>query len=76
MEFTINSRKMGEKITFSVPGNGYIFVDLNGSPGSLGRQICKGGRLMGSTLYYSGECRKEFSKICRNWWKGYIKDKQ
>lgn len=73
METTINSRKLDSKITFSVPGSGYIYVDLNGQPGTLGNQICRGGGLSGSTMSYSGNDPVIFKKICQNWLKSYYK---
>jgi len=72
MKFTINSKKLGKEIEFSIPGKSYIFVDLNGKPGTLGEQICKGGSTMGSTISYHGDDMKEFSTICKRWWKLYL----
>jgi len=71
MEYTINSRKLGKPVTFSVPGSSYIYVDLNGKDGCLGDQICTGGSFHGSTLTaYSNE---DFKKTCKNWWKSYLR---
>lgn len=74
MTFSIKSKKLNREITFSRPGNHYIFADLNGQPGTLGKQICVGGGTMGSTISYSGDDDKEFARICRNWYRLYIKD--
>ena len=74
MELTVKSRKLNADITFSRPDGYYIFASLNGQPGTLGKQICKGGRTMGSTIGYSGEDQKEFEMICRRWYKAYIRD--
>lgn len=71
--FTINSRALGQEITFSRPGSTYIFVDLNGQPGTLGKQICQGGRLTGSTISYDGEDQEKFEKICRSWYRSYLR---
>lgn len=73
MRFTINSRKMGNQITFSRPGSLYIFADLNGKPGTLGVQICSRGGTMGGTIYYSGDDQKEFEAICRSWFRSYLR---
>jgi hypothetical protein len=73
MEFTINSRTLKRQVTFSIPGSGYIFVDLNGQPGSLGSQICAGGMLIGNTISYSGENDKTFARICRGWFRAYLR---
>ena len=72
MKFSINSKKFGE-ITFWAQLGGYIFVDLNGKPGCLGEQICKNGELMGSTLSHWGD-EANFEKICRNWWRSYLRN--
>lgn len=73
MEFTIASKKLGKTLTFSKPGGSYIFVDLNGRPGTLGQQICSRGELMGSALYYEGEDEKRFERICRRWYRAFLK---
>lgn len=71
MELVIKSRKLSKEITFSRPGSGYIYADLNGKAGTLGVQLCKGGLTMGSTLSYEGDSQEEFEKICRNWYRAY-----
>jgi len=76
MEYIINSRKLKKEITFSRPGHTYIYVNLNGKPGTLGRQICDHGRLSGSTSSYRGEDIQQFRNICHKWWREYLrKDK-
>lgn len=74
MELTIDSKKLGKKVTFSRPGGGYVFADLNGKGGTLGKQICKGGSLGGSTIYYKGDNQDAFNRICKNWFKQYLKN--
>lgn len=71
MSFQIVSRKLGRVVTFSRPGGGYVFVDLNGQPGTLGNQICAGGALSGSTISCSGDAA-EFERVCRRWWRQYL----
>lgn len=73
MEIRIKSRKTGEVFNFSRPGREYIFCDLNGQSGTLGKQICRGGKTTGSTLSYSGDDEAEFARICRNWYRAYMK---
>jgi len=71
MEHTIKSRKLNKKITFfSGNGTSYVYVNLNGKDGTLGNQICRGGRLSGSTLSAS---EGSFKSVCRRWYKAYIK---
>lgn len=72
MVLQINSKKLSRKLTFSRPGNFYIFVDMSGKPGTLGEQICAGGRIFGDTLGYSGDDMVEFNRICRAWYKSYV----
>lgn len=73
MEMQINSRKLGCTITFSRPGSSYIYADLNGQPGTLGRQICRGGNTSGNTLTYEGDDQAQFEAICRNWYRAYMR---
>lgn len=73
MELKIKSLKLGRTITFSRPSLGYIYADLNGHSGTLGRQICRGGKTFGSALFYSGDDQAEFESICRRWYRAYIR---
>ena len=73
---TIKSKVIGDEVTFSRPGGYYIYVDLNGQPGCLGRQICEGGELLGDTLGVDGDdetAQVRFEIMCRNWWKTYLR---
>lgn len=81
MEFTINSRKLGRPITFFCGGSaGYIYADLNGQQGTLGKQLCKGGALVGSTLYHAKNGLNEadnlalFKITCRAWFRSYLRN--
>lgn len=71
MGLTINSKKIGKQINFSRPGNHYIYVDLNGKPGTLGNQICRNGSLTGDTIGYSGDSDEVFERICRRWYRKF-----
>jgi hypothetical protein len=73
MKCTITSRKLGREVTFSRPGSMYTYADLNDQPGTLGRQICSGGRLTGSTVTYRGDDESVFAAICRNWFQAYLR---
>ena len=73
MQFVIKSRKLGKELTFSRPGSYYIYADLNGKSGCLGRQLCNGGSTMGSTLGCSGDSQAQFEAICRRWYNAYIR---
>ena len=74
MRITINSRALNQEVTFSRPGSGYVYVDLNGQPGTLGNQICDGGKLMGNTITYSGDDDAQFARVCRNWFRASLRD--
>jgi len=70
MKLTINSKNHGQ-ITFSRPGTYYIYADLNGKSGTLGKQICNGGETSGSTISYSGDDQVKFEEVCRRWYRAY-----
>ena len=57
MELTIKSRKLNKDVTFFknnyAKGLCYIFVDLNGKKGTLGKQICKRWLNQYYTRYFS-----------------------
>ena len=46
----IKTRKEGEFSFWCPTGGGYVRIESEGRPGTLGQQICEGGGLMGSTL--------------------------
>lgn len=72
-EFTISSKKYNKQITFfRSPGSGYIFVDINGKPGTTGVQICENGSTRGYTLTCYEDDQQEFQRICKKWWKSYL----
>lgn len=73
MELRINSRVLDTELIFTRPGNFYVYVDLNGQPGCLGRQICEGGSLLGGTLGYHGDDEAGFKRLCRNWYRSYMR---
>ena len=62
--FTMNT-KDGE-MTFFVPANGgYVTLESGSNHGTLGRQICKGGKFMGSTLRATPETLPEVARLWR-----------
>jgi len=67
MIYSIKSRKLKREIVFSKRSNtedGYIFVNLNGKDGYLGKKICKGGYITGETITASDT---DFKKVCKKW---------
>lgn len=71
-ELTIKQRSTGTEYRFWMPSQGgYVHLDTTGSkPGTLGEQICRGGRVSGSTLSATPET---FEKVCRNWYRAYVR---
>lgn len=67
---TIKSRTFGPK-TFWMPDNGgYVRLESDGKPGTLGKQICYGGGFRGNTVSSSPET---FEADVRKWWRAYRK---
>lgn len=64
METTINSKNHGSITFFCSKHGAYVFANFNGKSGTLGQQICRGGRLLGSTLSYYGS-EENFGVWCR-----------
>lgn len=73
MRYQIDSRRLQRPVIFSRPGREYLYIDLNGQSGTLGQQICEGGQLRGSTITYRGEDRTQFERICKRWWRAYLR---
>jgi len=71
--FTINSKTLGKSLTFSRPGSWYVYVDLNGHSGTLGQQICTGGDFGGGTITAAHCSQDQFNRLCRNWYRAYLK---
>jgi hypothetical protein len=61
-QFIINSRLHGEQVFHVCDSGGYVRLN--------GKQICHGGRLLGSTVI-ANEVTLE--RISRNWWASYLK---
>jgi len=74
MHMQIKSRILGRTLTFTRPGRSYLYVDLNGSEGSLGKQLCRDGRTTGSTITLRGEHQPDFNRLCRRWYTQYIRN--
>lgn len=64
----------GEEWTFSRPGGGYVYCDFGKSKwtGTLGKQICHGGGLRGSTISASDD--GAFEKAVKKWMALYRRD--
>lgn len=70
MKAVIYSRKLNRSLTYHMNGDkGYIYADLNGEPGTLGLQICKGGQLSGATINAN---HRDFHRKVRAWHRAYI----
>lgn len=67
MELNITSRKTGETFSFWMNDNGgYVYLQTAEKPGTLGQQICAGGRTLGSTITAEPE---SFKAVCRRWYR-------
>jgi hypothetical protein len=49
---------------------GYVRLEGDGRPGTLGQQICAGGEMSGSTVYCNP---RNFEGICRRWYRAYMR---
>jgi hypothetical protein len=66
MRFSINTRDEG-KLEFWAPDNGgYIRLESPNNSGTLGQQICDGGRFMGNTLS-AGSSLESLARVARAW---------
>ncbi len=72
MELTIYCPELHRDLTFSRPGMDYIYLDINNKPGTLGRQICEGGKFLGSTLGYQGDNQEHFNETCTDWYRDFL----
>lgn len=61
----------GEEWTFSRPGGGYVYCDFGKSAwtGTLGKQICHGGGLMGTTILARDD--DYFTRVVKKWLADY-----
>lgn len=69
MRLTITPRAAGAApLHFFCPdGGGYVRLESPDRPGTLGRQICHGGNLTGSTITANDE--SDFRAECRRWYR-------
>lgn len=73
MRYTIKSRNEG-LFEFWAPSNGgYVRLESDGRPGTLGRQICDGGGFMGNTLSCSNR-PSDFEAVCKKWYRQYRRE--
>lgn len=68
MWVNINSRILKKRFCF-IPQGFNIFLQIDDSNWC---QPCYGGGFCGTTLTYNGT-QKNLDKICRNWYKNYLK---
>lgn len=69
--YKIKSRKLGKTVTFGNYGTRYIWCNLNGKEGTLGIQPT----IKGATMTVPNNCDQAgFNRICRNWWRDYVKN--
>lgn len=63
---TIKTRDQGTLQFFVPDAGGYVRLESDAQPGTLGRQICEGGGFTGSTLQATPET---LATVARRWWK-------
>mgnify|MGYP001213148601 CR=1 FL=1 len=68
MRVTINTRNHGQLSFFAPANGGYVRLESEGKPGTLGAQICEGGQFSGSTLS-CGASEESLESVARRWWK-------
>ena len=74
MKYKFYSKKFKRYVTFSRPGDAYIYIDFRtGCGGICGDQICYNGGFTGNTVIYYGNDEHEFESICKRWWKQYLR---
>lgn len=71
MRLIIKSRKAGKTFKFWAPDEGgYIRLEGEGKPGTLGKQICYGGHFMGVCLHANNEA--QFLAMAKKWYRHHI----
>ncbi len=66
--FTIKTRTNGDMEFFVPDGGGYVRLESDGKPGTLGAQICYGGGFRGNTVT-ADKSTLEFE--ARRWYRAY-----
>ncbi len=72
MKLKIDCPELGRELTFTRPGRGYVYVDINRRPGTLGRQICENGKFLGETLVCMGDSQEIFVELCNDWYREFV----
>lgn len=71
MRLIIKSRKAGKTFQFWAPdGGGYIRIEDEGKPGTLGKQLCYAGGFTGVRL--EAKDVQQFEVMCRKWYKHHM----
>lgn len=71
MRYTIKNRVLGNFDFFVPDGGGYVRLESEGKPGTLGAQICDHGCITGSTLSATPETMRD---VCRRWYRQYMRN--
>lgn len=66
--FTIKTRTNGNMEFFVPDDGGYVRLESGANHGSLGQQICDGGRLRGSTISANAASLED---TARRWYRSY-----
>ena len=74
LTYTLHSKRINRTITFSRPGKSAVYVDMTPDqkwPGTLGEQLCEGGKREGDTISFCGKDQDDFKKLCRKWLRAF-----
>jgi hypothetical protein len=73
MRFTIHSNKLNRDFDFYAPsGGGYVRLETERRPGTLGEQICEGGGVgYGSALSCAGS-ERSLEVVARRWYRQHM----
>lgn len=66
MRFTMKTRDYGTLEFFAPRNGGYVRLESDGKPGTLGQQICNGGGFLGNTIS-CGPTEESLSRVARAW---------
>ena len=68
MMLTITSPTLGYDITFYRPHGAFIRADIGGQR----VELCERGSLVGEAIYYLGDSKQAFAKVCRKWYRSHL----
>ena len=76
MRYVIKSKILNRTFEFWAndgKNGGYVYLESDGKPGTLGNQICAGGRFTGSTLSATNQT---MPRVCRSWYRAFLRQER